>query len=574
MDRIFPLTAALLLAAVTVFGATPIELKGLPPSAVVFTPKINATELPPNTGLPDDIHKHRILAPIVFNQGPIVLLPLGKENILIPQTLKAGARALAIPQGKRGDWWSRIIPVTRKMALALRDQLPNNNILAISTILGRTFDNASLSGPDTTSALPVVVPEPAPVSKNDSAIEELVSAGFRPIGKSGLYRKGNFFFESAGQGRLKLLFPHRGVSLGIPYLQPRNIFFVRRNEFGQAEFISKEKKIDGKDFLLSESIGHSGPFNEPLPPKIKPISQQLIDAGFRPVHGRPDLYKFTVPDPAPWTPREILVLISGNRFKFVLEDAKQALANQITDKTHILGRGLVNDGAITLANDLLRFQVSDESQMDNQLFLRPPQPGDLGVKSPKVRPEPTGFKINGVNPTTLIREIGALNGQEIHSLEQRMKPGQMSSSGFLGPSEDLRTVLAEDNDLVLGAGLTHQILAEPLKMAVAMIYRDMGLKFEYLGEHYQIGTNNWMGYQHSPFVDDTKASVDFYLTHLESAAAIPPHSPDWEKENTIFFSELLPDMIERYGFYEGIGTHYRLDPKKLLTFFAWHRRKK
>ena len=36
---------------------------------------------------------------------------------------------------------------------------------------------------------------------------------------------------------------------------------------------------------------------------------------------------------------------------------------------------------------------------------------------------------------------------------------------------------------------------------------------------------------------------------------------------SLSYSGLLPDMIQRYGFYEGKGTSYRLEPSKILEVF-------
>ena len=36
---------------------------------------------------------------------------------------------------------------------------------------------------------------------------------------------------------------------------------------------------------------------------------------------------------------------------------------------------------------------------------------------------------------------------------------------------------------------------------------------------------------------------------------------------------VVPDMIERYGFYEGKGTPYRVDPKKIVEVFDFLKKK-
>jgi len=168
------------------------------------------------------------------------------------------------------------------------------------------------------------------------------------------------------------------------------------------------------------------------------------------------------------------------------------------------------------------------------------------VKQEKTTVE--GFKIFGVNETSLIRSLSSLNGIPIDRLEAQMRPGVSSNAGFLGENESLAQVLAEDNDAVLGMGLTHQKLADFLFHASEGAF--FSNTFEYNGRKFTRHCAATMGYQTSPFEDDTMGNEDYDIVCLEDGL-------------TITFSMLLPFMIERYGFYEGKGTHYRLDPKKV-----------
>jgi hypothetical protein len=130
-----------------------------------------------------------------------------------------------------------------------------------------------------------------------------------------------------------------------------------------------------------------------------------------------------------------------------------------------------------------------------------------------------------------------------------MRPGDdpSSSVGFLGKKESLIEVLAKDNDTVLGMGLTHQKLADFLHYVSKNNSPD---GFEYNGRKYVGKYNAMMGDQGSPFQDGTSGGVNHSIVCLEDGA-------------TISFSALLPFMIDRYGFYEGKGTGYRLDPKEV-----------
>jgi hypothetical protein len=60
----------------------------------------------------------------------------------------------------------------------------------------------------------------------------------------------------------------------------------------------------------------------------------------------------------------------------------------------------------------------------------------------------------------------------------------------------------------------------------------------------------WRGPQESPFKDGTQTNTDHVLVNLKTGARIK-------------YSGLLPTMIDRYGFYEGEKTNYRLDPKDI-----------
>jgi len=162
-----------------------------------------------------------------------------------------------------------------------------------------------------------------------------------------------------------------------------------------------------------------------------------------------------------------------------------------------------------------------------------------------------GFKISGVNETSLIRSLSLLNGISIDRLEAQMRPGVLSNAGFLGKDESLTQVLAKDNDAVLGMGLTHQKLADFLFHASEGDYFSSNFKnFEYNGRKFTRHCVVSMGFQESPFEDGTMGNEEYDIVCLENNLAIR-------------FSTLLPFMIERYGFYEGKGTPYRVEPKKV-----------
>jgi len=171
----------------------------------------------------------------------------------------------------------------------------------------------------------------------------------------------------------------------------------------------------------------------------------------------------------------------------------------------------------------------------------------------------TDFRIGGKNDTSLIRDLTEIYGRTIADLEKDMRPGAYATRGFLGADERLLDILVEDNRYVVDQlGLTHQELAKHLRgigLAAEKLTAEKAAskEFRYHGRRFKasVRLSNW--YQASPFRDGTITNALVIADNLDI-------------EKRIEFSLLMPDLIERYGFYEGKGTPYRLDPKKIIEF--------
>ena len=64
-----------------------------------------------------------------------------------------------------------------------------------------------------------------------------------------------------------------------------------------------------------------------------------------------------------------------------------------------------------------------------------------------------------------------------------------------------------------------------------------------------------------PFGDGTKSGTNVIVENLDSGKKIG-------------YALLVPHMVERYGFYEGKGTKYRVDPRKVAEVFGLSKNKK
>jgi len=180
-------------------------------------------------------------------------------------------------------------------------------------------------------------------------------------------------------------------------------------------------------------------------------------------------------------------------------------------------------------------------------------PAELGIAWVDERQDPkTGFLVGGKNATSLIKKLTELNGRPIDRLEQAMRPGAASEKGFLGTDETLLEVLAADNrNVVNERRLTHQQLARALRMLAAIGQKHPVQEFAYRGRRYRVNVQYYRGFQESPFDDGTRANSEATIENLSNGKSLQ-------------FSLLVPDMIERYGFYEGRGTPYRVEPRRIL----------
>ncbi len=190
-------------------------------------------------------------------------------------------------------------------------------------------------------------------------------------------------------------------------------------------------------------------------------------------------------------------------------------------------------------------------------------PAELGIKAVTPKEDPkTGFLVGGKNTTERIKQLTELAGLSIDDLEQNMRPGSLSTAGFLGKDERLLDILALDNSYAVDElKLTHQQLARPLLVLGAVARRDAVEKpkeVTYRGRQFRIQATITQVSVKSPFEDDTTTNC---VATVENLAT----------RKKLTYSLLVPVMIERYGFYEGKGTRYRLDPRKIVEVFDFLR---
>lgn len=141
---------------------------------------------------------------------------------------------------------------------------------------------------------------------------------------------------------------------------------------------------------------------------------------------------------------------------------------------------------------------------------------------------------------------------DLTTAQERMKPGVITSCGFLGPDRrNLIEILIDDEAQVQRLNTTHKKIAARMKEL-----RDKGLAglgmFEKVEENFEVKVDSMRGQLPSPFEDQVMI----------------------EKQNTVVrnlklnkevaYTDFSIHMIEFHGFYQGKGSMFRIEPKELV----------
>jgi len=137
-----------------------------------------------------------------------------------------------------------------------------------------------------------------------------------------------------------------------------------------------------------------------------------------------------------------------------------------------------------------------------------------------------------------------------------MKPGKFSSTGFLGTdTRNLFDIIADDNITVSQLSVSHEMIAEKLQY-----FRDKG--FDSYGtsvtidEKWRVTVDSFRGKLICPF-----EHKGLYRKTLIELIYIPENL-------TVQYTDLSIHMIREHGFYQGIGSRFRLEPEILVKIFA------
>jgi hypothetical protein len=141
---------------------------------------------------------------------------------------------------------------------------------------------------------------------------------------------------------------------------------------------------------------------------------------------------------------------------------------------------------------------------------------------------------------------------EMNEIQQRMQPGVLTLDGFLGHDHrNLIDILVEDDARVSRRDVTHEQIAAAMRSLMDAGAEGLG-EFVSVPPHFEVRVESVRGKLPCPFGDrglHRKTNVSVRNT---------------ESGEEVAFSALLIHLIGEHGFYEGLGSPYRVDPENLI----------
>jgi hypothetical protein len=183
---------------------------------------------------------------------------------------------------------------------------------------------------------------------------------------------------------------------------------------------------------------------------------------------------------------------------------------------------------------------------------------DLDRPAPWLRPLEPSVDTPGVAPSAASRQV---DGFLIGGANSSAKLARLSHIDGFALSATLRQQLVADNDVVRDADLTHQRLAEPVKIARAMATDHAFRVFHLNGRRYMAATAYLPKADQSPFNRPDPFDPHNVFSYRKIVVV------DLDSAQSLSFSELLPPLIEAYGVY-ATPLHGRVEPNELRAFFG------
>ena len=148
----------------------------------------------------------------------------------------------------------------------------------------------------------------------------------------------------------------------------------------------------------------------------------------------------------------------------------------------------------------------------------------------------------------------------LEEIEARMRPGNFSQVGFLGPAESLAHVLEVDARTLKELGVNEQALADSLGQLLEAAVASKRT-VTHIGR-YKVRLQRYKGVQICPFAPQPHENP------CPAGGGIRFASIDWDIKNTrtgsgISGPGLIVHLIAAHAFFEGLRAPYRVAPRAL-----------
>lgn len=135
---------------------------------------------------------------------------------------------------------------------------------------------------------------------------------------------------------------------------------------------------------------------------------------------------------------------------------------------------------------------------------------------------------------------------------ERMNAGVLSTEGFLGTDDrHLHEIIETDQEVLQRLGITCEQIAERMKYFTEQSKEAYEIPI-IIDHKYSVLQENWRGRVVCPF------------NHRGSYSKSRVTLSNTENNITVTWTPINIHFIEEHGFFEGLGSKYRLDPEVLI----------
>ena len=138
-------------------------------------------------------------------------------------------------------------------------------------------------------------------------------------------------------------------------------------------------------------------------------------------------------------------------------------------------------------------------------------------------------------------------------IQENMQAGRLAKDGFLGEdNRPVQDIIEDDLAMLSSQGYTKEDVAAAMRALTKKGLETPGVPVDWNG--YTITVEEYMGYMGCPF------------RHNRRAAKRNTEVTDVRTGKIVSWSDMVIHLIDDHGFFQGIGSPYRLEPLELAKF--------